>query len=225
MPGSQRPPGRRPQAIRRRVRRKRVTTKTKLILAATVVLLAVLGWSVIARQRAPLENTTQTRFDAIIVLGAPADRDGNPKPMQLSRVTEAVQEYKRGVASRLILSGGAAHNRFVEAQVMARTAEAQGIPRSAILEEPASLDTLQNACYSDRIMKAHGWGSAEIVTSEPHAPRSGLIFSRLPLKWSIHTAPSLAPRSSAYESLVKTVEVVKTARYLVWARWTEHCEP
>ena len=68
----------------------------------------------------------------IIVLGTPADRDGNPRPKQLARVTEAVREYKRGVAPRLILTGGAVQNRFVEAQVMARAAEAQGIPESAL---------------------------------------------------------------------------------------------
>ena len=66
----------------------------------------------------------------------PADSDGNPTPTQLARVTEAVHEYKRGVAPQLILSGGAVTNRFVEARVMARSAEAQGIPDSAILMNP-----------------------------------------------------------------------------------------
>jgi hypothetical protein len=49
-----------------------------------------------------------------------ADSDGNPTPTQLARVTEAVHEYERGVAPRLILTGGAVLNRFVEARVMAR---------------------------------------------------------------------------------------------------------
>ena len=136
------------------------------------MILALAGWAVVARQLAPVSNTGLTRFDAIIVLGTPADCDGNPTPEQLARVTEGVREYERGVAPRLILTGGAAHNRFVEARVMARAAEAQGIPASAIFVEPKAMDTIQNACYSVRIMKAHGWRSAEVVSQRgPPAAR------------------------------------------------------
>jgi uncharacterized SAM-binding protein YcdF (DUF218 family) len=179
----------------------------------------------LARLLAPVSNTALTRFDAIIVLGNPADSDGNPTPTQLARVTEAVHEYERGVAPRLIMTGGAAHNQFVEARVMARTAEAQGIPASAIYIEPAAQDTLQNACYSLRIMKLHGWQSAEVVSSASHLPRAGLIFNELPLEWRTHAAPSLEPESAAYQWASASVETVKTTRYLLWARWTESCEP
>ena len=178
-----------------------------------------------ARQVAPASNTSLTRFDAIIVLGTPADSDGNPTPAQLARVTEAVQEYQRGVAPRLILSGGAAHNRFVEARVMARAAHAQGIPESAIFVEPEAADTIQNACYSVRIMKAHGWRSAEVVSEAFHLPRSGLILSRLPLEWRTHAAPPLSPEPSAYAVAASAIETLKTVRYLVWTRQTERCEP
>jgi uncharacterized SAM-binding protein YcdF (DUF218 family) len=189
---------------------------------------AVLAWAIIARRLAPTSNTSHTRFDVIVVLGTPADSDGNPRPDMLARVTEAVHEYKKGSAPRLILTGGAANNRFVEARVMARTAEAQGIPESAIFLEPQAMDTIQNACYSARIMKEHGWHSAEIVATAEHLPRAGLIFSSIPpgsLEWSSHLAPPLSPQSAAYQDLYATVEVLKTARYLIWARWANRCEP
>jgi uncharacterized SAM-binding protein YcdF (DUF218 family) len=189
----------------------------------------LLAWAAIARSLAPASNTSLARFDAIIVLGTPADSDGNPRPNQLARVTEAVHEYQRGVAPRLILTGGAAHNRFIEARVMARTAEADGIPASAIYLEPQALDTIQNACYADRIMKAHGWRSAEIVTTAEHLPRAAMIFKALPpdsaIQWSTHAAPPLRPVSPAYQSALSAVEVIKTARYLVWARWADRCAP
>jgi uncharacterized SAM-binding protein YcdF (DUF218 family) len=187
--------------------------------------LLILAWAAIARSLAPASNTSLSRFDAIIVLGSPADSDGNPTPTQLARVTEAVREYERGVAPRLILTGTAAHNRFVEAEVMARSAKAQGIPASAIVLEPEAQDTIQNACYSVRIMKAHGWRSAEVVSSPWHLERAGLIFRQLPVEWRAHGAPSLAPESAAYDTALSTVELLKTARYLTWSRWTEHCEP
>ena len=196
-----------------------------MILAAILLILFLLGWGVAARLLAPTSNTALTRFDAIIVLGYPADSDGNPTPRQFARVTEAVREYERGVAPRLIMTGGAGHNRFVEARVMARTAQAQGIPESAIFVEPEARDTMQNACYAARIIKAHGWRSAEVVSSASHLPRAGIIFSSLPLEWRTHAAPPLEPKSAAYPWAAASVETLKTVRYLIWARWTESCEP
>ena len=219
-------PRRAPRRIpHRKSRRKPLGWKPRLAIATCGAVFALLAWAAIARALAPASNTSLTRFDAIIVLGHQADRDGNPTPTQLARVTEAVREYERGVAPRLILTGGAAGNRFVEARVMARSAEAQGIPASAILIEPEAMDTIQNACYSVRMMKEHGWRSAEVVSGAEHLPRAGIIFSSLPLQWRTHAAPPLAVQSAAYQSALTTVEVLKTARYLTWARWTEHCEP
>jgi uncharacterized SAM-binding protein YcdF (DUF218 family) len=189
------------------------------------LILALLVCGAVARTLAPSSNTSLTRFDAIIVLGYPADSDGNPTPQQLDRVTEGVREYERGVAPRLILSGGAAHNGFVEARVMAQTAHAQGIPESAIFIEPAAKDTIQNACYTARIMKAHGWQSAEVVSGATHLPRAGYIFDELPLQWRTHAAPSLSPEPAAYPWAVASAETLKTLRYLIWARWRERCEP
>jgi uncharacterized SAM-binding protein YcdF (DUF218 family) len=185
----------------------------------------LLTWAALTRHFAPTSNTSLTRFDAIIVLGSPADEDGNPTPTQLSRVTEAVHEYERGLAPRLIFTGGAAHNLFVEARVMAKTAHAQGIPESAIFVEPEARDTIQNACYSVRLMNAHSWRSAEVVSSASHLPRAGLIFSHLPLEWRSHAAPPLAPESPAHHTVAASVETLKTLRYLMWARWAGHCEP
>jgi uncharacterized SAM-binding protein YcdF (DUF218 family) len=150
---------------------------------------------------APKSNTSLTRFDAIIVLGTPADSDGNPSPIQLARVTEAVHEYERGVAPRLILTGGAAHNQFVEASVMARKP-----PTPKAFQSPPSLlspraDTIQNACYSERIMNAHGWHSAEVVSEpSPSPPRRPSSSAVLPLEWRMHPAPALSPDASAYET-------------------------
>ena len=206
-------------------RRKSKRWPVRLAIAAAALILALLAWAAVERSLAPTSNTSLARFDAIIVLGTPADEDGNPTANQLARVTEGVHEYDRGVAPRLILSGGAAYNRFVEARVMARAAEAQGIPESAILVEGESRDTIHNACYSARIMKAHGWRSAEVVASAVHLPRAGLIFGRLPLEWRVHAAPPLAPQSGLGAGAETFIETLKTARYLVWTRQSEYCEP
>ena len=117
-PGSRRPPTR---------------WRARAILISVALLVVLVGWAMLARAFAPTGNTSRSRFDAIIVLGSPADSDGNPTPAQLARVTEAVHEYERGVAPRLIVTGGSALNQYVEARVMAKTAEALGVPASSIL--------------------------------------------------------------------------------------------
>jgi uncharacterized SAM-binding protein YcdF (DUF218 family) len=187
-----------------------------------VLLLA--AWAALARRFAPPANTSRDHFDAIIVLGTPADSDGNPTPEQLARVTEGVREYERGVAPRLIFTGGTTKHGFVEADVMARTAAAQGIPPSAIFVEPRAKDTIQNACYSAKIMQVHGWRAAEIVSSPFHLPRAGLIFSHTALAWRVHAAPPLQPGDSG-SAVLPALEVLKTMRYLVYTSWAERCEP
>lgn len=197
--------------------------RTRGILLGGGLAAALAGWAVLARALAPTGNTERSRFDAIIVLGSPADAEGNPTPTQLARVVEAVHEYERGVAPRLILTGGASRHGFVEAKVMARTAEAMGVPASSIFEEPRALDTIHNACYSVEIMQQNGWRSAEVVSSASHLPRAGLIFSRQPLEWRTHAAPPLEPGGGFGRSYAEGFEVLKTLRLLVYAKWAEQC--
>lgn len=196
----------------------------RLVLAAGAVVAGLFAWAALERHFAPTSNTQLDRFDAIIVLGNPADADGNPTPTQLARVTEGVREYERGVAPRLIFTGGAVRNRFDEAQVMARTAEAQGVPESAVVVEPSARDTIQNACYAVRIMKTRGWNSAEVISSPSHLPRAALIFSRLPIEWRSHAAPPIEPQSELDRRWAEGLETLKAVRYLVWAQWADRCE-
>jgi uncharacterized SAM-binding protein YcdF (DUF218 family) len=144
----------------------------------------------------PARNTSATHFDTIIVLGYPANLDGTPSPNERARVLEGIREYNSGVAPFLIMTGGAAHNRFVEAHVMAAFAVSQGVPLSAIIEEPQAQNTIQNVYYSSQIMQARHWRSAEVVSSSAHIRRAAMILTRfanaqptLAFNWSTHAAP------------------------------------
>jgi uncharacterized SAM-binding protein YcdF (DUF218 family) len=225
-----RKPATRTRIPHRRIPAKRRSSIFKITVSILISILALFVWAFVARRVAPKSNTNRQSFDAIIVLGTPADSDGNPTPELLDRITEGVHEYERGIAPRLIVTGAAAHNRFVEAEVMARVAESQGVPAAVVFEEPRALDTIQNACYSARILQSHGWHSAEIVSSAAHLPRAALIFSHLTeseagsFAWRVHAVPiNLTP--DYYSSAADLVEIVKTARYLLWSRWVERCTP
>jgi len=162
--------------------------RTLLIVLFAIIVVVVVG-AVCVYQTVPTQNTTLTHFDTIIVLGTPANHDGTPSPEQRERTLEGVREFKAGVAPALILTGGPAHNQFVEAHVMAVLAIAQGVPPSAVIEEGQAQNTVQNIFYSQRIMVQHGWSSAEVVSSPSHLPRTALILQHYPLVWHTQAAP------------------------------------
>jgi uncharacterized SAM-binding protein YcdF (DUF218 family) len=171
----------------------------KLLIRLVVLLvLAVVFVVGIAYLTIPTGNTTASHFGAIVVLGNPANPDGTPGPEQRERTLEAVREYKRGAASQIIMTGGAAHNAFTEAHVMAQLAISQGVPAADVIEEPQAKNTIQNIYYSAEIMHQHGWHSAEIVSSPSHLPRTSLIMKAFDrgqpaLAFDWHTQPSQWP--------------------------------
>jgi uncharacterized SAM-binding protein YcdF (DUF218 family) len=192
-----------------------------------MLVLACISWAALARAYAPSGNTSAGHFDAIIVLGGGVNRDGNPTPSTLARVTEGVHEYERGAAPRLILAGGSvlADHGFIEADTMARIARADGVPPSNLVLEPRSRNTIQNACFSARIMQQHGWRSAEVVTSAAQLPRAGIIFSTVPIQWHGHAAPALEPQSALMDDAAAADEILHTVYYLVFSRWAGRCSP
>jgi uncharacterized SAM-binding protein YcdF (DUF218 family) len=163
--------------------RLRIARICSIMLATAIACVLVLYLSI------PMSDTQQRQFDVILVLGNPAKADGSIAPIGRSRVLEAVRQYQAGVAPRLLMTGGAVQNKFVEAQVMEQFARSQGVPASAILVEGQSRNTIQNAYYSYKIMQAHDWNSALVVSSPSHLRRASLIFSHYPLAWQMHAAP------------------------------------
>ena len=161
----------------------------KVVIFAFALLLIATAAAFIVYRTIPTHNTNLTHFDTIIVLGTPANADGTASPEQRERTLEGVREFKAGVAPHIIFTGGPAHNHFVEAHVMALLALAQGVPPDAIIEESQAQNTIQNIFYSQRIMAAHGWTSAEVVSSPSHLPRTALILEHFPIQWRTHPAP------------------------------------
>ena len=184
----------------------------RLLWIVLSILVVVAAAGALVYTTIPLENTQRTHFDAIIVLGYPANADGTPSPVERARVLEGVREYRRGIAPALIMTGGSAHNQHVEADVMADFAIKQGVPATAVLREEQAHDTIQNAYYSMQLMQSHGWKSAEVVSSRSHLPRASLIFTRFPLDYRMHGAPNPPETGWLYSSAVYVYEARNTDR-------------
>ncbi len=61
---------------------------------------------------------------------------------------------------------------------MAALAQRLGVPKSAILEDPTSLNTYENAVNVRQILVARKLKRVPLVTSALHMPRSLLIFRK-----------------------------------------------
>src|ERR1700729_267833 len=96
-----------------------------ILLATAVACVAIIYFSI------PMADTQQNQFDVILVLGNPARMDGTIGPVARSRVLEGIRQYRAGVAPRLMMTGGAVRNQFVESQVMMQFALSQGVPATA----------------------------------------------------------------------------------------------
>jgi uncharacterized SAM-binding protein YcdF (DUF218 family) len=154
-----------------------------IILATAIACICIIYFSI------PMQDTRQSQFDVILVLGNPAKDDGTISPIAESRLREALKFYRAGAASKLLLTGGAVKNRFIESDVMRQFVLSQGVPPSAVFAEGQSQNTIQNAYYAYKIMQDHNWTSALIVTSPSHVRRASLIFMHYPLAWRLQEAP------------------------------------
>ncbi|AFY64738.1 YdcF family protein [Geitlerinema sp. PCC 7407] len=158
--------------------------------ALVVLLVASNGWVSTALVRS-LEWRSRPeslpQADAIVVLG------GSTRPLMPPRASVEVSEagdrvlygaqlYREGKAPRLILSGGRIDwlgGGPPESADMAAMVQTMGVPESAILEDPDSYNTYQNAINVLQLMRANNIQKILLVTSAMHMPRSLRIFQKL----------------------------------------------
>ena len=133
-----------------------------------------------------LPITKIPQAEAIVVLGGATRNVSFPRVIpDLSdrgdRLLYGAKLYQDGLAPLIILSGGRIQWRGggdSEAKDMAAILELMGIPASAIVLEPKSLNTYQNAAYTKEILQKKGINKILLVTSAMHMPRSLAIFKK-----------------------------------------------
>jgi uncharacterized SAM-binding protein YcdF (DUF218 family) len=128
------------------------------------------------------------RAEAIVVLGARLLPDGSPGNALSRRIAVGIALWHRGAAPLLLLSGGGGRVR-AEADAMAEAALAAGVPRSALLIEPRSGNTLENAVESAALLRRRGLRSVLLVSERYHLYRARLLFRRAGLDVVAGLAP------------------------------------
>jgi uncharacterized SAM-binding protein YcdF (DUF218 family) len=134
-----------------------------------------------------LPSSELPNADAIVVLGGATRPQDPPRPWvdlteEGDRVIHGAQLYIQGKAPLVIMSGGRIDWRenqgASESADMAKIAEAFGVPSSAILQDPTSLNTHENAVNVRQILQDRGIDRILLVTSAMHMPRSIAIFRK-----------------------------------------------
>ena len=125
--------------------------------------------------------------EAIVVLGGSIKPQFPPRPWidvaeEGDRVLHGARLYLSGKAPLVVFSGGritwGQGQSRSEAEDMAELAEALGVPASAIVIEPNSLNTFENAAYTQVLLANRGIERILLVTSAMHMPRSLVIFRK-----------------------------------------------
>lgn len=125
----------------------------------------------------------------LVVLGYPADADGQPSPILKARLDKAIELFNNKIAEKLILTGAAVENSHVESQVMAEYCKRNGVPDKDILIESDAKNTYENAKMVFNIMKKEGYQHAIVVTSSFHTMRAQEFFSRYVKNVTVVPAP------------------------------------
>ena len=160
------------------------------------------------------EPPLPARARAIVVLG------GDSAPPRIGAETQAridrgVALWKAGAAPLLVLTGalwdGHGHNL---APLMRARAEAEGLPAAAILQEPNSRSTLQNALFTRDLMGGDLDAPVILVTHRYHLPRAWASFrwagfGNLTLVAADPQTPLISPRDLAWEIAKWPVNILR----------------
>lgn len=151
------------------MKRRMISGLLVVFAVGAAMLLAVLGAVCVC---AALERTAQPS-DCIIVLGARVWPSGQMSSTLQYRCESALQAWKSGVAQNIIVTGGRGSDEpMTEASAMRAYFLENGVPEQNLFCEQTSVNTIENIANAKKIMDAHGWSRAAVVSSDYHVQRA-----------------------------------------------------
>ena len=109
-----------------------------------------------------------------IVLGFGLRDDGTPSPVFVARIARGVELHRRGLAERVLFTGGVGDHGPAESVAAMRVARAMGLPEADTLFEDRSHTTRENMTEAARVLRARGLplGPVAVVSDTFHLARS-----------------------------------------------------
>ena len=137
-----------------------------LALAAAALCGYVAYVSLRIQQQSTRDEARQA--DVILVLGA-AEYRGRPSPVLRARLDHALDLYRRGLAPRIMTTGGAGGDPvFTEGGVGRSYLIGRGVPSEAIIVENESGSTVESLAMAGEIMQRMGLHSVIVVSDGYH---------------------------------------------------------
>lgn len=155
-----------------------------LVLLAAAVTFLFISWRI---NHTGAHDQAQ-RADAIVVLGARVEPDGQPGPDLRVRTQHAVRLFQRGLAPYLICTGGYQADRLSAAAVACDLAVDQGLPEGKVLLADGSMTTREDAVSAGELILNRGWQSAILVSHPLHLERARLLFEQQGI--TVYTSPT-----------------------------------
>jgi uncharacterized SAM-binding protein YcdF (DUF218 family) len=139
----------------------------------------------------------------IVLLGAPNDVDGGLSTIARSRIDLAVMLRRKRPTTPILPTGGfgehfntspLAHHVHATAALVR-----QGVPSASVLPGVNSTNTYEDAALSCEFARTHGFTSLAVVTSDFHAERATLLFTRFAAGLSVEIVPAASSELSPRE--------------------------
>ena len=171
-------------------------------LIAAVIAAVVLIWIAVVMLVVAEGRGDEARAAAAIVVMGAAQYDGRPSPVLRARLDHALELWRRGMAPKLVLTGGRGiGDTLTEAEVGRRYVMRRGVPDSAILVETEGRTTIQSLRGVSALLNPPE-RPAVIVVSDPfHMLRLSILARRLgfePLSSPTRTSPISRRRSQRW---------------------------
>jgi uncharacterized SAM-binding protein YcdF (DUF218 family) len=142
----------------------------------------------------PLERLEPA--DAVVVLGAGVDEDGNLGDSSLRRTVHGIRLQRRGLAPRLLLFGPSEKQGGIsESTIRAELAREMGVPRESILTDDGALTTRAECEHAVALLTPLGARRVLLVTGAHHLPRAQALFTRAGFDVLPAPVPELPPRA------------------------------
>ncbi len=110
--------------------------------------------------------------DVIVVLGA-AEYRGKPSPVLKARLDHALELYRRGLAGRILTTGGAGGDPIhTESEVGRSYLSQNGVPVEVIIVEPYGVSTAHSTTAVSEIMQRMNLRSCIVVSDGYHIFRA-----------------------------------------------------
>jgi uncharacterized SAM-binding protein YcdF (DUF218 family) len=132
-----------------------------------------------------LNFNNNRKADVIIILGYPALNNGEASPLLMERIKKGIELYKLNMAGKIICTGGAVKNEYIEAEIMYKELLKAGIPEEDIICEKESKGTWDNIKYVKKIMENNKMETGIIVTNAGHIRRASIYAKEFGLNIAV----------------------------------------